>query len=71
MERNTNLEIEKLSNQTKKYQRSITEIEDKSNHFTRVNEKQFLKIWDMNTDTTNELVEKVVNLNFIIFILHL
>jgi hypothetical protein len=60
LERNTKLEIEKLSKQILKARQNIIELEDKSDHFTRVNEKQYLDIWNMNTQNANELVEKVV-----------
>ncbi|XP_011493818.1 PREDICTED: dynein regulatory complex protein 1 [Ceratosolen solmsi marchali] len=60
LEANTNMEIEKLSNQIIKYRKNITELLEKSNHFTRISEKQYLDIWDMNTQTANELVDKIL-----------
>lgn len=59
LEDNTKLEIDRLTSQIMKAHRSITELEEKSVHFTRVNEKQYLDIWNMNTETANELVKKV------------
>ncbi|CAB0032080.1 unnamed protein product [Trichogramma brassicae] len=61
-EESTKLEIERLSSQILRAHKSIAELEDKSVHFTRVNEKQYLDIWDMNTHTANELLKKVLHL---------
>ncbi|XP_014235339.1 dynein regulatory complex protein 1 [Trichogramma pretiosum] len=59
-EESTKLEIERLSSQILRAHKSIAELEDKSVHFTRVNEKQYLDIWDMNTHTANELLKKIL-----------
>ena len=60
VEENTKVEIEKLSSQIVKAHKSITELEEKSAHFTRVNEKQYLDIWNMNTENANQLIKKVL-----------
>ncbi|XP_008212645.1 dynein regulatory complex protein 1 [Nasonia vitripennis] len=66
LEENTKLEIDKLSGQIVKAHTSITELEEKSIHFTRVNEKQYLDIWDMKSKNANELVKKILTADKII-----
>lgn len=59
LEENTKMEIEKLSKQILKAHRNIVELEEKSILFSAVNEKQYMDIWDMNTENANDLLQKV------------
>ena len=59
MEEKTKLVIQKLTDQVLRAHKSILEFEEKSNHFTSINEKHYLEIWDMNTKTADELLQKV------------
>lgn len=59
LEEDTKSEIEKYSNQILKAHKSISELEEQSILFTRVNDKQYIEIWDMNAENANLLVKKV------------
>lgn len=51
--------IEKLQDQLVKAHKNIRELELKSNHFTSVNDKQYMQIWEMNTKNADKLVNEV------------
>lgn len=59
LEESTRVEIQKLTEQVIKTHKSILELEQKSNHFTAINEKQYLKIWEMNANSVGDLANKV------------
>jgi len=59
LEENTRLEIQKLTDQVIKTHKNILDLIEKSNHFTRINDKKFIQIWDMNEEKANELLDKV------------
>lgn len=40
---------------------------EKSNHFTRINDKKYMQIWDMNAKNANELLDKILNADKIIY----
>ncbi|XP_043274905.1 dynein regulatory complex protein 1 [Venturia canescens] len=66
LEENTRLEIQKLTAQVKKAHKNVVELETKSEHFTRVNEKQYFEIWDMNESKADQLVDKILTADRII-----
>lgn len=59
MEENTRTEIEKLTDQVVKARKNILDLIEKSNHFTSINDKKYMQIWDMNMKHANELLDKV------------
>lgn len=59
LEKNTRLEIQKLTDHVIKAHRNILNLVEKSNHFTRINDKKYMRIWDMNAKYANELLDKV------------
>ncbi|XP_058806553.1 dynein regulatory complex protein 1 [Phymastichus coffea] len=63
LEESTKSEIDKLSSQITKTHTNITELEEKSMHFTRVNEKQYLDIWQMNDDNVAQLINKIFTID--------
>ncbi|XP_020710437.2 dynein regulatory complex protein 1 [Athalia rosae] len=67
LEENTRLEIQKLSEQVIKTHKSILELEQKSNHFTAINEKQYKKIWNMNANSVGDLANKILTVDQIIY----
>lgn len=59
LEESTRSEIEKLTNEILKSQKTVLDLEEKSNHFSTVNDRKYMQIWDMNIESANELVDKV------------
>lgn len=59
LEENTRIEIERLTDQVVKARKNILDLIEKSNHFTNVNDKKYMQIWDMNVKNANELLDKV------------
>lgn len=59
LEENTRLEIQRLTDQVIKAHKNISDLMEKSNHFTSINDKKYMQIWDMNTKNANELLDKV------------
>ncbi|KAJ8681141.1 hypothetical protein QAD02_016928 [Eretmocerus hayati] len=57
---NSKLEMERLSNKILKAHKSIASSEERRKHFTRVNEKRYLDIWNMNAEHCNEMVKKIL-----------
>ncbi|EGI68113.1 UPF0407 protein [Acromyrmex echinatior] len=67
LEENTRLEIQKFTDQVIKTHKNILDLIEKSNHFTRINDKKFMQIWDMNEEKANELLDKILNADKIIY----
>ncbi|KYN28809.1 PREDICTED: dynein regulatory complex protein 1 [Trachymyrmex cornetzi] len=67
LEENTKLEIQKFTDQVIKAHKNILDLIEKSNHFTRINDKKFMQIWDMNEKKANELLDKILNADKIIY----
>jgi len=59
LEENTRIEIQKLTEQVVKAHKNILELTIKSNHFTSINDKRYMQIWDMNAKNANLLLNKV------------
>lgn len=59
LEENTRIEIERLTDQVVKARKNILDLMEKSNHFTSINDKKYMQIWDMNVKNANELLDKV------------
>ncbi|XP_053988810.1 dynein regulatory complex protein 1 isoform X1 [Hylaeus volcanicus] len=66
LEESTRLEIQKLTNEILKSQKAILDLEEKSNHLASINDRKYMQIWDMNIDTANELVDKILTADRII-----
>ncbi|KAI4482971.1 hypothetical protein M0802_013547 [Mischocyttarus mexicanus] len=60
LEEDTRTEIQSLTDQVLKAYKNILELEQKSQHFTNINEKKYFQIWDMNVKRANELVDKIL-----------
>ncbi|XP_014602609.1 PREDICTED: dynein regulatory complex protein 1 [Polistes canadensis] len=60
LEEDTRIEIQSLTDQVLKAHKNILELEEKSQHFTNINEKKYFQIWDMNVKRANELVDKIL-----------
>lgn len=69
LENSTRLKIEKLQDQIIKTQKSIEELQSKSNHFTYVNDRQFMQIWEMNTRNADKLLDQVILILYILYLL--
>ncbi|KAM0731882.1 Dynein regulatory complex protein 1-like protein [Formica fusca] len=67
LEENTRLEIQRLTDQVIKAHKNILDLVEKSNHFTSVNDKKYMQIWDMNAKNTNELLDKILTIDKIIY----
>lgn len=67
LEENTRLEIQKLTDQVIKAHKNILDLIEKSNHFTRINDKKYIQIWDMNAKNANELLDKILNADKVIY----
>jgi hypothetical protein len=59
LEGNTRIEIQKLTDQVVKAHKNILDLTIKSNHFTSINDKRYMQIWDMNTSNANLLLNRV------------
>jgi len=59
LEENTRIEIQKLTDQVVKIHKNILELTIKSNHFTSINDKKYLQIWDMNARNADLLLNRV------------
>lgn len=59
LEESTKMELQKLSDQVLRSHKSILELEEKSDLFTMINEKNYMEIWDMNSKMANNLFQKV------------
>ncbi|XP_050578989.1 dynein regulatory complex protein 1 isoform X2 [Bombus affinis] len=66
LEESTRAEIQKITNQILKSHTAILDLEEKSNHLTVINDKKYMQIWDMNIETANELVDKILTADRII-----
>ncbi|KAH0952940.1 hypothetical protein HN011_007629 [Eciton burchellii] len=67
LEGNTRIEIQKLTDQVVKAHKNILELTIKSNHFTSINDKRYMQIWDMNTSNANLLLNRILNTDKIIY----
>ncbi|XP_024890505.1 dynein regulatory complex protein 1 isoform X1 [Temnothorax curvispinosus] len=67
LEENTRLEIQRLTDQVIKAHKNILDLVEKSNHFTRINDKKYMQIWDMNAKNANELLDKILNADKVIY----
>ncbi|XP_011882774.1 PREDICTED: dynein regulatory complex protein 1-like isoform X2 [Vollenhovia emeryi] len=67
LEGNTRLEIQRLTDQVVKAHKNILDLVEKSNHFTRINDKKYMRIWDMNARNANELLDKILNADKVIY----
>lgn len=60
LEESKKAEIQKLTNQILKSQKSVLELEKKSDYLAIINDKKYMQVWDMNIKTANELIDKVI-----------
>ncbi|XP_063984199.1 dynein regulatory complex protein 1 isoform X2 [Diachasmimorpha longicaudata] len=60
LEESTRMKIEKLQEQVLKAHKNIQELEAKSRHFSSVNDRQFMQIWEMNSKTADDLLNKIL-----------
>ncbi|CAL1676124.1 unnamed protein product [Lasius platythorax] len=67
LEENTRFEIERLTDQVIKAHKNILDLVKKSNHFTSINDKKYMQIWDMNAKNANELLDKILTIDKIIY----
>ncbi|KAH0533709.1 dynein regulatory complex protein 1 [Cotesia glomerata] len=67
LENSTRLKIEKLQSQILKTQKRIKELETKSIHFTSVNDRRFMQIWEMNTKNADKLLEQIFKVDKILY----
>ncbi|XP_032669249.1 dynein regulatory complex protein 1 isoform X2 [Odontomachus brunneus] len=67
LEENTRTEIEKLTDQVVKARKNIFDLVEKSSHFTNINDKKYMQIWDMNMKHANELLDKILAADKVIY----
>ncbi|XP_078045047.1 dynein regulatory complex protein 1 [Augochlora pura] len=60
LEESTRLEIQKLTTEIAKSQKAVEELEEKSNNIAAINDKKYMQIWDLNIQTADELVDKIL-----------
>ncbi|XP_076232105.1 dynein regulatory complex protein 1 isoform X2 [Calliopsis andreniformis] len=60
LQESTKQEIQKVTNQILKTHKAILDLEDKSNHLANINDRKYMQIWDMNIETANKLVDKIL-----------
>ncbi|XP_003691004.1 dynein regulatory complex protein 1 [Apis florea] len=66
LEESKKAEIQKLTNQILKSQKSVLELEKKSDYLAIINDKKYMQVWDMNITTANELIDKILTADRII-----
>ncbi|PBC28405.1 dynein regulatory complex protein 1 [Apis cerana] len=66
LEESKKAEIQKLTNQILKSQKSVLELEKKSDYLAIINDKKYMQVWDMNIKTANELIDKILTADRII-----
>ncbi|XP_034182082.1 dynein regulatory complex protein 1 [Osmia lignaria lignaria] len=66
LEESTRLEIQKLTNQILKVHKAIQELEEKSDQLAIINDTKYMQIWDLNIETANQLVDKILSADRII-----
>lgn len=52
--------MQKLSDQVLRAHKNILDLEEKSDLFTAINEKNYMEIWDMNSKIADDLFQKVI-----------
>ncbi|XP_043476968.1 dynein regulatory complex protein 1 [Leptopilina heterotoma] len=67
LEENTKLEMQKLSDQVLRAHKNILDLEEKSDLFTAINEKNYMEIWEMNSKIANDLFQKILTADKLIF----
>ncbi|XP_066594845.1 dynein regulatory complex protein 1 [Prorops nasuta] len=67
LEQNMKGEIKKLVDQIVKSRKSMLDLERKSRHFKRVNQKQYSEIWKMNVENANEMMEKILSVDQMLY----
>ncbi|KAL6267785.1 hypothetical protein P5V15_000856 [Pogonomyrmex californicus] len=67
LEENTRFEIQKLTDQVIKVHKNILDLMEKSNYFTKLNDKTYMQIWDMNVKNANGLLDKILNADKVIY----
>ncbi|XP_025154296.1 dynein regulatory complex protein 1 [Harpegnathos saltator] len=67
LEENSRIEIERLTDQVVKARKNILDLVEKSNHFTSINDKKYMQIWDMNVKNANGLLNKILAADKIIY----
>ncbi|XP_034950932.1 dynein regulatory complex protein 1 isoform X2 [Chelonus insularis] len=67
LEISTKAKIEKLMDEINKAKKNIIDLELKSNHFTMINDKQFMQIWEMNTKNADKLLEQIFKVDKIVY----
>ncbi|XP_076653716.1 dynein regulatory complex protein 1 [Halictus rubicundus] len=66
LEDSTKSEIQKLTTDISKSQKAIRDLEEKSNNLAAINDKKYMQIWDLNIQTADELVDKILTADKII-----
>ncbi|XP_076279610.1 dynein regulatory complex protein 1 isoform X2 [Lasioglossum baleicum] len=66
LEESTKSEFQKLVTDISKSQKAIQDLEEKSNNLAATNDKKYMQIWDLNIQTADELVDKILTADKII-----
>jgi dynein regulatory complex protein 1 len=67
-EKSTETESARLTEEVKRLQHNIIDIESKADHFAEVNDRKYQQVWNLNRDTAKKLLDKVrvtESLNFL------
>ncbi|KAG7209368.1 hypothetical protein KM043_015468 [Ampulex compressa] len=67
LEQCSRFEIQKLTDQVLKLHKSIIDLEEKTNHFTIINDRKYMQIWDINIKSANEFLDKILTADKIIY----
>lgn len=70
-ETTTTNNINKLKANIKSLQKNIIDVETKADHFAKVNDEKFHQIWDLNKDTCDRLLQKILSTDKILHEQHL
>lgn len=63
--------IKKLKDNIKQLQKNILDIEAKADHFAKVNDEKFNKVWNLNKTSCDELLHKILSTDMILHEQHM
>lgn len=67
----TTNKVKKLKTNIKSLQKNIVDVENKADHFAKVNDEKFNQIWDMNKESCDRLLQKIISTDKILHEQHM
>lgn len=62
----TEQELQRLTQEVKRYHTNVVDIERKADHFSQVNEEKYQNIWDMKAEEAKEYLDKILTTDMVI-----